>query len=169
VISNKYIISYQTMKMNSLRIKMNATINSYKNISSRSVQIICNLGGAYAASSILQTSSPPLRLAAAGMGAILANHIYSSYDFASLDDTIRDPISGLTKAASDIASGHGSIFDYGIVGGAGYAGYSASSYALGGSTAAVAAEGVESAGLLAELGAGALETIEMLAPLAILV
>ena len=89
-----------------------------------------------------------------------------------MDDTIRDPISGLAKAASDIASGHESIFDYGIVGGASYAGYSAGSYALGGSGAA-AATGVvatkESAGLLAELGAGALETVEMLAPLAILV
>ena len=133
------------------------------------MQIICNLGGAYAATSLIQTSSPPIRLAAAGMGAIFANYIYQSYDFGSLDDTIRDPITGLAKAASDIASGHGSIFDYGLVGGAGYAGYSASSYALGGSGATVAAEGVESAGLLAELGAGALETIEMLAPLAILV
>jgi hypothetical protein len=85
-----------------------------------------------------------------------------------LDDAIRDPISGLTKAASDIASGHGSIFDYGLVGGAGYADYSASSYTLGAS-ASTATEGVESAGLLAELGAGALETVGMLAPLAILV
>jgi hypothetical protein len=139
-----------------------------KNISTRPVQIICNLGGAYAASRVLQTSSPPLRVAAAGMGAIFANYIHQSYDFGSLDDTLRDPISGLAKVASDIASGHGSIFDYGLVGGAGYAGYSASSYALGGS-AATATEGVESAGLLAELGAGALETVEMLAPLAILV
>ena len=147
---------------------MNETINSYKNISTRPVQIICNLGGAYAASSVLHTSSPPLRLASAGIGALLANYIYQSYDFGSLDDTIRDPITGLAKAASDIASGHGSIFDYGLVGGAGYAGYSASSF-LGGSGATVAAEGVESAGLLAELGAGALETVEMLAPLAILV
>ena len=148
---------------------MNETINSYKNISTRPVQIICNLGGAYAASSVLQTSSPPLRLAAAGMGAIFANQLYLLYDIGSLDDTIRDPISGLAKAASDIASGHGSIFDYGLVGGAGYAGYSASSYALGGSGATVAAEGVESAGLLAELGAGSLEAVEMLAPLAILI
>ena len=151
---------------------MNATINSYKNIQTRPVQIICNLGGAYAETSLIQTSSPPLRLAAAGMGAILANHIYSSYGFGSLDDTIRDPISGLAKAASDIAKGHGSIFAYVIVGAGGYAGYSASTYALGGSGAA-AAEGVvateESVGLLAELGAGALETVEMLAPLAILV
>ena len=154
---------------------MNETINSYKNISTRPVQIICNLGGAYAASSVLQTSSPPLRVAAAGMGAIFANQLYLLYDIGSLDDTIRDPISGLAKAASDIASGHGSIFDYGLVGGAGYAGYSASSF-LGGSGATVAAEGatvaaegVESAGLLAELGAGSLEAVEMLAPLAILV
>ena len=150
---------------------MNVALN-YKDIKTRPVQIASNLAGAYAASSVLQTSSPPVRLAAAGMGALLANYIYQSYDFGSLDDTIRDPISGLTKAASDIASGHASIFDYGIVAGASYAGYSASSYALGGSGAAVAAEGVEAAettGLLAELGAGALETVEILAPLAILV
>ena len=134
---------------------MNATINSYKNIQTRPVQIICNLGGAYAATSLIRTSSLPIRLAVAGMGAIFANFIYQSYDFGSLDDTLRDPISGLAKAASDIASGNGSIFDYGLVGSAGYAGYSASSYALGGS-AATATEGVESAGLLAELGAGAL-------------
>ena len=56
------------------------------------------------------------------------------------------------------------------MGGAGYAGYSASSYALGGSAAAAeGVEAVENTGLLAELGAGALETIEILAPLAILV
>ena len=148
---------------------MNVALN-YKDIKTKPVQIACNLGGAYAASSVLQTSSPPVRLAAAGMGALLANYIYQSYDLGSLDDTLRDPISGIAKSASDIASGHGSIFDYGIVGGAGYAGYSAGSYALGGSGAAateVTAE--ESAGLLAELGAGALETVEMLAPLAILV
>jgi len=143
---------------------MNVALN-YKDIKTRPVQIACNLGGAYAASSVLQTSSPPVRLAAAGMGALLANYIYQSYDFGSLDDTIRDPITGLANAASDIASGHGSLVDYGLVGGAGYAGYSAGSYALGGSGAAAATEVTESAGLLAELGAGALETVEMLAPL----
>ena len=151
---------------------MNATINSYKNISSHPVQIICNLGGAYAASSVLQTSSPPLRLAGIGIAAIFANHLYLLYDFGSLDDTIRDPISGLAKAASDIASGHGPIFDYGLVAGSSYATYSAGSYAISGSGAAAAGGVVateESAGLLAELGTGALETIEMLAPLAILV
>ena len=151
---------------------MNATINSYKNIQTRPVQIIYNLGGAYAASSVFQTSSPPIRLGGAGVGALLANYLYQSCDIGSLDDAIRDPITGLAKAASDIASGHGSIFDYGLVGAGGYAGYSASTYALGGS-AATATEGIvateESAGLLAELGAGALETVEMLAPLATLV
>ena len=150
---------------------MNVALN-YKDIKTRPVQIASNLAGAYAASSMLQTSSTPVRIAAAGLGCLLANYIYQSYDFGSLDDAIRDPITGLAKAASDISSGHGSIFDYALVGGAGYAGYSAGSYALGGSGVA-AAEGVvateESAGLLAELGAGALETIEMLAPLAILV
>ena len=151
---------------------MNATINSYKNVQTRPVQIICNLGGAYAASSVLQTSSPPLRLASAGIGAFLANQLYLWYDLGSLDDTIRDPITGLAKAASDIASGHGSIFDYGLVGGAGYAGYSASSYALGGSGAAAAAEGVEAAeitGLLAELGEAALGIAETIGPFAILI
>lgn len=117
---------------------MNSTINSYRNIETRPMQIICNLGGAYAASSVLQTSSPPLRLASAGIGALLANYLYQSYDIGSLDDAIRDPITGLAKAASDISSGHGSIFDYGIVGGASYAGYSAGSYAFGGSGAAAA-------------------------------
>ena len=147
---------------------MNVALN-YKDIKTRPVQIASNLAGAYAASSMLQTSSPPVRLAAAGIGALLANYIYQSYDFGSLDDTIRDPVTGLANAASDIASGHGSLVDYGLVGGAGYAGYSAGTYALGGSGTAAAAEVTESAGLLAELGAGALETVEMLAPLAILV
>ena len=59
-----------------LKNKMNATINIYKNIQTRPVQITCNLGGAYAASSVLQTSSVPLRLASAGISALLANYIY---------------------------------------------------------------------------------------------
>ena len=143
---------------------MNVVLN-YKDIQTHPVQIASNLAGAYVATSLIQTSSPPLCLASAGIGALLANYIYQSYDFGSLDDTIRDPITGLANAASDIASGHGSLVDYGLVGGAGYAGYSAGSYALGGSGTAAAAEVTESAGLLAELGAGALETVEMLAPL----
>jgi hypothetical protein len=142
----------------------------YKDIKTRPVQIAGSLAGAYLAASAVQTLSPPVRLVAAGMGALLANYIYQSYDIGSLDDAIRGPISGLAKAASDIASGHGSLVDYGFVGAAGYGGYSAGSYALSGTGAAAAtkvtAEG--SAGLLAELGAGALETVEMLAPLAIL-
>ena len=149
---------------------MNVVLN-YKDIQTHPVQIASNLAGAYVATSLIQTSSPPLRVASAGIGALLANYLYQNY-LGNLDDAIRDPITGLAKAASDIASGHGSIFDYGLVGGAGYAGYSASSF-LGGSGATVAAEGVEEAvettSLLAELGAGALETVEMLAPLAILV
>ena len=149
---------------------MNVVLN-YKDIQIHPVQIASNLVGVYVAISLIQTSSPPLRLASAGIGALLANYIYQSYDFGSLDDTIRDPVSGLTKAASDIASGHGSIFDYGIVGGSGYAGCSAGSYALGGSGAA--AEGVvsteERAGFLAESSAGALEVADMISPLAILI
>ena len=161
------------MKMNFLRIKMNTTINSYKNIQTRPVQIICNLGGAYAASSVLQPSSPPIRLAGAGICAIFANYIYLLYDIGSLDGTVRDSISGLVKAASDIASGHGSLVDYGLVGGAEYAGYSASSYALGGSGVAaegvVATEAVETTGLLAEVGKAALGIAETIGPLAILI
>ena len=59
------------------------------------------------------------------------------------------------------------------IGGAGYAGYSVGSYALGGSSSAaatkrvVASEG--SARLLAEFSAGALEVAEMISPLAILI
>ena len=105
------MILFQTMKNRMFKNKMNAAINSYKNIQTRPVQIISNFGGAYLATSLTQTSSAPLRLASAGIGAFLANYIYQSFDFGSLDDTLRDPISGLTKAASDISSGHGSIFD----------------------------------------------------------
>ena len=150
---------------------MNVAFN-YKNIQSRPIQIASNLVGGYTASNLVQTANGPTRAIFFGMGAIVSNYIYQSYDFGSLDDTIRDPITGLAKAASSIASGHGSIFDYGLVGAGGYATYSAGSYALSGS-GATASEGAvateESAGLLAELGAGALETIEMLALLAILV
>ena len=148
---------------------MNVVLN-YKDIQTHPVQIASNLAGAYVATSLIQTSSPPLRLASAGIGALLANYLYQNY-LGSLDDAIRDPITGLAKAASDISSGHGSIFDYALVGGAGYAGYSAGSYALGGSGVAAAegVEAVETTGILAEVGAGALETIEMLSPLAILV
>ena len=148
---------------------MNVALN-YKDIKTRPVQIASNLAGAYLAASAVQTSSVPVRLAAAGLGSLLANYVYTAYDLGSLDDTLRDPISGLAKAASDIASGHGSLVDYGFVGAAGYGGYSAGSYALSGTGAAAATEVTAegSAGLLAELGAGALETVEMLAPLAIL-
>ena len=143
---------------------MNVTLN-YKDIQSRPIQIASNLVGGYTASNLVQTANGPTRVLFFGVGALISNYIYQSYDFGSLDDTIRDPITGLANAASDIASGHGLLVDYGLVGGAGYAGYSAGTYALGGSGAAAATEVTESAGLLAELGAGALETVEMLAPL----
>ena len=66
---------------------MNVALN-YKDIKTRPVQIAGNLAGAYLAASAVQTSSPPVRLAAAGMGALLANYIYQSYDISSLDDAI---------------------------------------------------------------------------------
>jgi hypothetical protein len=104
------------------------------------------------------------------MGALVSNYVYQSY-FGALDDTLRNPLSAFEHSDNDIASEKGSLVDYGIVGGTGYAGYSG--YTAISRSGAAASEGVavteESAGLLAELGTGALETIEMLAPLAILV
>jgi hypothetical protein len=96
----------------------------------------------------------------------MSNYMYQSYSFGDFDDALRDPLSSFKH----IASVKGSLVDYGIVGGTGYAGYSGYT-ALSGSGVA-ASEGVvateESAGLLAELGAGALEVAEMISPLAIL-
>ena len=150
---------------------MNVAFN-YKNIQSRPIQIASNLVGGYTASNLVQTANGPTRVLFFGMGALMSNYIYQSYDFGAVDDAIRDPLSAFEHSVSDIASGKGSLIDYGIVGGSSYATYSAGSYALSGSGAAASGGVVateESAGLLAELGAGALETIEMLAPLAILV
>ena len=143
---------------------------NYTNIQSRPIQIASNLVGGYTASNPVQTANGPTRALFFGMGALISNYIYQSYDFGALDDTLRNPLSAFEHSVSDIASGKGSLVDYGIVRGAGYAGYSASSYALGsGATADGVVATEESAGFLAELGAGASETIEMLAPLAILV
>lgn len=93
------------------------------------------------------------------------------YGVDSLDETIRNPITGLANAASNIASGHGSIFDYGLVRGSGYAGYAG--YTAFSGSSATAAEGVEatkeSAGLLAKSGEAALGIAETIGPLAILV
>jgi len=150
---------------------MNVAFN-YKNIQSRPIQIASNLVGGYTASNLVQTANGPTRVLYFGVGALISNYIYQSYDFGAVDDAIRDPLSAFEHSVSDIASGKGSLVDYGLVAGTGYAGYAGYS-SLSGSGTAAASEGVvaseESAGLLAELGAGALETIEMLAPLAILV
>ena len=149
---------------------MNVAFN-YRNIQSRPIQIASNLVGGYTASNLVQTANGPTRAILFGMGALISNYIYQSYDFGALDDTLRNPLSAFEHSVSDIANGKGSLVDYGIVGGSSYATYSAGSYALSGSSAA-ASEGVvateESAGLLAELGAGALEVAEMISPLAIL-
>ena len=148
---------------------MNVAFN-YKNIQSRPIQIASNLVGGYTASNLVQTANGPTRALFFGMSALISNYIYQSYDFGALDDTLRNPLSAFEHSVSDIASGKGSLVDYGIVGGTGYAGYSGYT-ALSGSGAA-ASEGVvateESAGLLAESGAGALEVAEMISPLAIL-
>ena len=147
---------------------MNVAFN-YKNIQSRPIQIASNLVGGYTASNLVQTANGPTRAIFFGMGALISNYIYQSYDFGALDDTLRNPLSAFEHSVSDIASGKGSLVDYEIVGGAGYAGFSASSYALGsGATADGVVATEESAGLLAELEAGALEVAEMISPLAIL-
>ena len=54
---------------------MNVALN-YKDIQTHLVQIFGNLAGAYLATSTVQTSSPPVRLVTAGVGALLANYIY---------------------------------------------------------------------------------------------
>ena len=147
---------------------MNAAFN-YKNIKSHPVQIATNVIGGYTASMLVQNG--PTKVLFFGMGSLMSNYIYQSYDFGALDDGLRNPLSAFKHSIKDVASGHGSLIDYAIVGGGGYARYSGYT-ALSGSGSA-AAEGVvaseESAGLLAELGAGALKTVEMLAPLAILI
>ena len=163
---------YQLMKNPLLNNKMMNVAFNYKNIQSHPLQIASNLVGGYTASNLVQTANGPTKLLFFGMGALISNYIYQSYDFGALDDTLRNPLSVFEHSISDIASGKGFLVDYGIVGGTGYAGYSGYTV-ISGSGAAAASEGVvateESAGSLAELGTGALETIEMLGPLAILV
>ena len=160
------------MKNQLLKNKIMNVAFNYKNIQSRPIQIASNLVGGYTASNLVQTANGPTRALFFGMGALISNYIYQSYDFGALMMLLEIHYLHSNTVSVTLQVGQGSSVDYGLVGGAGYAGYSAGSYALGGSGAA-AAEGVvateESAGLLAELGAGALETIEMLAPLAILV
>jgi hypothetical protein len=148
---------------------MNVAFN-YKNIQSRPIQIASNLVGGYTSSSLVQTANGPTRFLFFAIGSVASNYLYQSY-FGNLDDAITDPLSALEHSVSSIASGKASLVDYGVVAGTGYAGYagytSLSSSGTAASEGAVVTE--ESAGLLAELGTGALETIEMLAPLAILV
>lgn len=124
--------------------------------------------GGYTAFNFVQTANGLTRAIYFGVGCLVSNYIYQSHNFGATDDTLRNPLSAFEHNASDIASGKGFLVDQTIVGGAGYAGYS-----ILGRSGAAATEGVvatkESAGLLDELGAGALETIEMLAFLAILV
>ena len=82
---------------------------------SHPMQIATNVIGGYTASTLVQNG--PTRLLFFGMGAVMSNYIYQSYDLGAVDDALRNPLSAFEHSASDVASEKGSLIDYVIVGG----------------------------------------------------
>ena len=101
--------------------------------------------------------------------------MYNSLGLRQVDDLFNDPVQGMSKSASDIASGRGNLIEYGAVGLGGYGAVKGESYLFGGSEAAAGTEvatagteitttesATESVGLLGEIGSSLLEGLKFL-------
>ena len=142
----------------------------------RPIAIVDNIGGMYVVNQLIQPQTPSLRAFVIIGGAVTGQYMYTYLGLGQADDIFNDPVRGMANAASDIASGRGNLLEYGAVGLGGYGAVKGGSYLFGGSEAAAGTEvavagteiaatgteGVESVGLLTEVGSSLLEFLPLL-------
>ena len=139
------------------------------------VAVAANIGGMYLANQLISPQTPSMRGFVIIGGAMTGMYMYNSLGLGQADDIFNDPVRGMANAASDIASGRGNLLEYGAVGLGGYGAVKGGSYLFGGSEAAAGSkaaagteiaaagtEGIESVGLLTEVGSSLLEGLEFL-------
>ena len=136
------------------------------------VAVAANIGGMYLANQLISPQTPSMRGFVIIGGAVTGMYMYNSLGLGQADDIFNDPVRGMANAASDIASGRGNLLEYGAVGLGGYGAVKGGSYLFGGSEAAAGTEaikiaaagteGIESVGLLTEVGSSLLEGLEFL-------